>query len=144
MSVTTVIKRPLKSMFYVLLWMEKYDIKRVLPRRWYWLKSWKIRKDKVGSGQGEGNTFQGKRTGYAKVYQCERSSNLETVRGLPRRLSGKESACRAGDAGSIPGLGRSPGERNGNPFQYSHLGNPMGRGGWWATVHGVTIESDTT
>ena len=48
----------------------------------------------------------------------------------------------AGDMGSIPGLGRSLGEGNGNPLQYSFLGNPMGRGAWWATVHGVT-ESDT-
>ena len=43
---------------------------------------------------------------------------------LPRWLSGKESACQAGDMGSIPGLGRSPGEGNGNPLQYSCLGNP--------------------
>ena len=41
------------------------------------------------------------------------------------------------DTGSIPGLGRSPGKGNGNPFQYSCLGNPMDRGAWWATVHGV-------
>jgi len=48
--------------------------------------------------------------------------------GLPRWLSGKESTCQAGDMGSIPGLGRSPGEGNGNPFQYSCLENPMNRG----------------
>ena len=41
------------------------------------------------------------------------------------------------DTGSIPGSGRSPGEGNGNPLQYSCLGNPMGRGAWWAPVHGV-------
>ena len=51
---------------------------------------------------------------------------------------GKESACRAGDLRLIPGSGRSPGEGNGNPSQYSCLGNPMDRGVWWATVHGVT------
>ena len=50
----------------------------------------------------------------------------------------KESACNAGDLGSIPGSGRSPGEGNGNPLQYSCLENPMDRGAWWATVHGVT------
>ena len=44
----------------------------------------------------------------------------------------------SGDPGSIPGLGRSPGEGNGNPLQYSCLGNPMDRGTWWATVHGVS------
>ena len=50
----------------------------------------------------------------------------------------KVSACNAGDLGSIPGSGRSPGEGNGNPLQYSCLENPMDRGAWWATVHGVT------
>ena len=51
----------------------------------------------------------------------------------------KESACNAGDQGVIPGLRRSPGEGNGNPFQYSCLENPMDRGAWWGmcTVHGV-------
>ena len=50
---------------------------------------------------------------------------------------GKESACSAGDPGSIPGLGRSPGEGNGNPLQYPCLENLMDRGAWWAAVHGV-------
>ena len=50
----------------------------------------------------------------------------------------KASACNAGDLGSILGLGRSPGEGNGNPLQYSCLENPMDGGAWWATVHGVT------
>ena len=49
----------------------------------------------------------------------------------------KETACNAGDPVSIPGLGRSPGEGNGNPLQYSCLGNPMNRGAQWVTVHGV-------
>ena len=49
----------------------------------------------------------------------------------------KESACNAGDLGLIPGLGRSPGEGNGNPLQYSCLEYPMDRGAWQATVHGV-------
>ena len=49
----------------------------------------------------------------------------------------KASACNAGDLGSIPGLGRSPGEGNGNPLQYSCLENPMDGGAWWATVHRV-------
>ena len=51
---------------------------------------------------------------------------------------GKASACGVGDPGSIPVLGKSPGEGNGNPLQYSCLENPMDRGAWWATVHGVT------
>ena len=58
--------------------------------------------------------------------------------GLLWWFSGKESACYTGDAGSVPGSGRSPGEGNGNPLQYSCLGNPMDRGAWWATVRGVT------
>ena len=49
----------------------------------------------------------------------------------------KVSACNAGDPGLIPGSGRSPGEGNGNPLQYSCLENPMGGGAWWAAVHGV-------
>ena len=49
----------------------------------------------------------------------------------------KEYACNAGDLGSIPGFGRSPGEGNGNPLQYYFLENPMDRGAWWAPVHGV-------
>ena len=57
--------------------------------------------------------------------------------GLPWSLSGKESTCDAGDLGSIPGLGRSPGEGNGYPLQYSCLDNPIDRGAWWATIHGV-------
>ena len=48
------------------------------------------------------------------------------------------------DVSSIHGLGRSPGEGNDNPLQYSCLGNPMGRGAWWATVYGVAKDSDMT
>ena len=58
------------------------------------------------------------------------------MQGLPQWLSGKESSCNAGDTGItflIPGLGRSPGGRNGNPLQYSCVKNPMDRGAWWAT-----------
>ena len=57
--------------------------------------------------------------------------------GFPVSSAGKESVCNAGDPGSIPGLGRCPGEGNGNPLLYSCLGNPMDRGAWWATVHEV-------
>ena len=55
---------------------------------------------------------------------------------LPWWLSGKKSACNAGDMGLIPGSGRAPGEGNGNPVQYSCLGNPLDGGAWWVTVHG--------
>ena len=57
---------------------------------------------------------------------------------MPCSSVGNESACSAGDSGSIPGLGRSPGEGNGNPLQYPCLENLMDRGAWWATVHGVS------
>ena len=57
--------------------------------------------------------------------------------GFPGASAGKASACNMGALGLIPGLGRSSGEGNGNPLQYSCLGNPMDRGGWQATVHGV-------
>ena len=57
--------------------------------------------------------------------------------GFPGGSDGKESACDAGDPSSIPGSGRSPGEGNGSPLQYSCLENPMDRGDWWATVRGV-------
>ena len=56
---------------------------------------------------------------------------------LPWRLSGKECACQAGDRGLNPGSERSPGEGNGNPLQYSCLGNPMDRGAWKATDNGI-------
>ena len=55
-----------------------------------------------------------------------------------RGSNSKESACNAGDLGSVLGLGRSSGEGNGYPHQYSCLENSMDRGAWWATVHGVT------
>ena len=66
-----------------------------------------------------------------------------TQRHFPGGSDGKASAYNSGDLGSIPGLGRYPGEGNGNPLQYSCLENPMDGGTWQATVHGVA-ESDTT
>ena len=57
---------------------------------------------------------------------------------FPSGSDGKESAFNAGDLGSIPGLGRYPGEENVNPLQYSCLENSMDRGAWWATVHGLS------
>ena len=57
--------------------------------------------------------------------------------GFPGGSGSKESVCNAGDLGSIPGSGRSPGEGNGNPLQYSCLENPMDRGAWKATVRRV-------
>ena len=76
-----------------------------------------------------------------KRYLCKFSLSLNLKRistlSFPGGSEDKASACSAGDLGSIPGLGRSPGEGNGNPLQYSCLENPMDRGAWRATVHGV-------
>ena len=66
-----------------------------------------------------------------------------TLLGSPGGSDGKESACNAGDEGSVPESGRSAGEENGNPFLYSCLEVSMNRGAWWATVLGVA-EPDTT
>ena len=71
------------------------------------------------------------------VYSNHHTHGSSKHSGLPWRLYGKGSASNAGDRGSIPGAGRSPGEGNGNPLQYSCLGNPMDRGAWRATVHGI-------
>ena len=64
--------------------------------------------------------------------------------GLPGDSDGRESACNAGDQSSIPGSGRSPGERNGNPLQYCCLESSMDTGAWQATAHGGHKEVDMT
>ena len=70
-------------------------------------------------------------------WACLRWLLVTLHKGFPGDSDGKESAYNAGDLGSVPGLGRSPGEGNGNPLQYSCLENPMGRGAWQATGHCV-------
>ena len=75
-------------------------------------------------------------------YQFLKQTNQQFPSGSDQEISqwlrlSKESACNAGELGSIPVSGRSSGEGNGNPFQYSCLENSMDRGAWWATVHGV-------
>ena len=72
------------------------------------------------------------------------SKQLLVENSLPRWLSGKESACNAGDVGSVPGLGKFPREGYDNPLQYSDLGNPLDRGAWRTAVHGDAKESDMT
>ena len=68
----------------------------------------------------------------------------KTSVGLPSWLSGKEPTASAEDVALIPGSERSPGKGNGNPLQYSCLGNPMEREVWLSPVHGVAKESDVT
>ena len=100
------------------------------------------RKERREPGKGaaiEKKEFLVKNTKYTKKQSY--------LRGFPGGASGKELSCslrrprRPGFdpwVGKIPGLGRSPGEGNGNPLLYSCLENPMDRGAWWATAHGVT------
>ena len=74
----------------------------------------------------------------------ESTGYTDVSRALSRDLVVKNPPAIAGDAGSVPGLGQSPGGGRGNPLQYSCLEDPMDRGAWWATVHRVEKESDTT
>ena len=82
----------------------------------------------------------------APWHQISPGGNSSLRRGyyilFPSGSNGEESACNAGDLGLIPGSGRSPGEGNSNPFQYSCLENPIHREAWQDTVHGIT-ESQT-
>ena len=76
---------------------------------------------------------------YCTLYQMH-DLMMPVEHGFPDDSVGKKSVCNAGDtggAGLIPGLGRCPGEGNGNPFHYSCLGNPMDRGARWATVQRI-------
>ena len=79
---------------------------------------------------------------FPRKQEQEHKHHLGACYGLPRWLNLTESACQAGHSGSIPGLGRCLGEENGNSLQYSCLGNPMDRGAWRATVHGVSKRHD--
>ena len=72
------------------------------------------------------------------IYWRGRKGDEVVNKGRWVSLIGKESACNAGDLGSISGSERSPGEGNGNPLQYACLENPMNRGAWQAIVYGVT------
>ena len=80
---------------------------------------------------------------FSQVFHNKKKYYL-SEKGLPWWLSSKEPPANAGDVGSIPGLGRSPGKQNGNLFPYSCLWNPMDRGAWHATVHGghKSVEHD--
>ena len=81
---------------------------------------------------------------FTGVYLGHLNTSHSNALSFPGGSDGKESACNAGDLGSIPGLERSPGEGNGNPLQYSCLENPMDREAWWAAVHGGHKKLNTT
>ena len=86
----------------------------------------------------EGRSQQKTKKGKGKII----FPSLHSAKGFPG--GSVVAPANAGEVGSIRTLGRSPGEGNGNLLQYSCLGNPMDRGAWWAAVHGVTNELDTT
>ena len=73
-----------------------------------------------------------------RVFQFVNIVCISNCLGFPGGSEVKASACNVGYLGLIPGSGRSPGEGNDNPLQYSCLENPMDGGAWWATVHGIT------
>ena len=96
-----------------------------------------------GSGPGWGTKIPDAKKVKKKNNKERNTLLLQNTRGFPGGSDGKQSTCNAGDLGSIPGSGGSTGEGNGNPLQYSCLENPMDRGVWQATVHGIK-ESNTT
>ena len=84
------------------------------------------------------------RVGVSSGATCVVKKELPFSKGFPDGSGVKNPSANVGDVGLIPGLGRSPGEGNGNPLQYSVLENPMDRGAWRATVRAVAKESDMT
>ena len=113
--------------------MEKYHIKensvysnKVLKEENMLEKKWTKFQGQMSS---QVNSNKHLRKNYTKTFHVE---------GFPSSSDGKEFACNAGDLGSVPGSGGSPGGGNGNPLQYFCLENPSDRGGWQATVHRVS------
>ena len=117
----------------------------------YWCRWWAARTPvcsrrtrELGSLQNAGDFYSGwvhtslTQQFHPQVFVCVWRTHDSAVKNLPA------NAGEARDMGSIRRLGRCPGEGNDNPLQYSCLGNPMDRGAWWATVHGVAKELDTT
>ena len=114
-----------------------------------WSLTWRILSINVVVWTFVCTAFLWEENGYKYMYGWVPSLSPETITtlfvnllfiprwGFPHESEGKESACNVGHPGSTPGWGRSPGEGNGNPLQYSCLENSMDRGPWRATVHGV-------
>ena len=95
------------------------------------------------NGEGKTQVHGGQPLGATPMMECWPPGACGPRKPFPQRMmlrgssDGKESVCNAEGPGSIPGWGRSPGEGNGNALQYFCLENPVDRGAWWATVHGV-------
>ena len=104
-----------------------------------WLCSciWENQTDRTPAFMGFSHCWEKQSTHKISDSDLKKRNLCSNLRSFPHSSAGKKSACNAGDLGSIPGLGRSPGEGNGNPLQYSCLENSMDRAAWWATVHGV-------
>ena len=92
------------------------------------------------AGRSKGNFFF--EFYFLKFYILKFLMDMFTFMGFPGTLAIKNLPAKVGDLGSMPGFRRSPGGRNGNPLQYSCLGNHMDRGAWWAAVHGVAKKHD--
>ena len=98
---------------------------------------WYLRMQNAG-GRVQGWQVEEKASVVGRLVILTEQISEDCIEGLLCSSDGKEFACNAGDLGSFPGLGRSPGVGNGNPLQHSYLQNPMDRGACRATVHGVT------
>ena len=119
------ISRPSEQMSKIIHNWKQVFLQTLTALLWPWQICFNLVLDLHGNRMGKTSYYLGTAVAYA---------------GLPPWLSGKESTCNAGairDTGSIPGSERSPGGKHGNPLQYSYLENPMDRGAWKASVHGV-------
>ena len=139
------------KLFYATTWLEKTlllgkieDRRGSGNRGWDgWMASqiqWTWVSANSGDGEGQGGLACCRAWGHKWIQLRDWTTILMVLNigvGFPGDSDGKEPACNSGDPDSIPGLGRSPGKGNGNPLQYSCLDNPMDRGAWLSTVHGV-------
>ena len=115
-------------------WPKYYSFSISISNEYPWLISFRIDWFDPLAVQGTLKSLLQYHSSKLSVLQCSVFFMAHLLHGS----DGKEFACNAGDLVSIPGLGRSPGEGNGYPLQYSCLKNSMNRGAWQATVHGVT------
>ena len=142
----------MKTLTYVCsLYPTKYPLLRCII--WAWLNLclkilnkilFTIWQGEVETDSMSTNKELGKWVWYICIVEISSAIYIREFGGFPGCSVVKNPAANAGDTGSIPGLGRSPGGGNSNLPQYSCLGNPTNRGAWQAIVHGVAKKSDTT